>query len=210
MEELRSPNGKLRIGFDLHDDGQDRDVFRRCPMWSVTYRNREVLLPSRLGLELGGIPSLLTHFEIVATERVDRDETWQMVCGEHASVRDHYAELILRLRETIEPRRELSLAFRAYDTVRRGAQIGRDCERPLLLRYRSGHWAVVGEPFQYDYPRMKLRVDPTRADTLATELSGNAWKETPFQSPWPTAFAAFSSTPVDMDIPWTRQPTRLP
>ena len=116
MEHLQSPDGKLTVRFDIADDGEKRDIYRQCPLWSVSCGERPVLLPSRLGLELDGEPSLLTHFTVTGTTRQSNDSTWEPVCGEYSQIRDHYNELEVTLRESIRPHRELRVAFRAFDS----------------------------------------------------------------------------------------------
>ena len=116
MEQLSSPDENLTITFAIGDDGENRDMYRQCPQWSLKYKGRTILLPSRLGLQLDGQPSLLTHFEITDVVRNKSDSTWHPVCGEYSEIRDHYNELDVRLRETIQPNRTLKIMFRAYDT----------------------------------------------------------------------------------------------
>ncbi len=116
MEQLRFPDGQLTVQFDIADDGDNRDIYRQCPLWSVAYRSRTMLLPSRLGLELDGQPSLLTHFAATSTSRGGNDATWKPECGEYSEVRDHDNDLEISVQEPIRPHRELLLTFRAYDT----------------------------------------------------------------------------------------------
>ena len=48
--------------------------------------------------------------------RRDRhDAVWRPVWGEYKTIRDHYNELTLDLREQVAPRRALQLVFRVFD-----------------------------------------------------------------------------------------------
>ena len=83
-EELRSPNGALTLQFTLQEGG--------VPAYSLQYKGREVILPSRLGLELAGSgnaefgqevrkntdprTSLYDGFRLANTEWNSVDETW--------------------------------------------------------------------------------------------------------------------------------------
>lgn len=116
MYQLTSPDGHIVLDFLIMDDGQDRDIFRSCPAWRVRAGDAPVLLESRLGLYPDGEPTLLTHFRVENTESRTHDSTWYPVCGERSVVRDHWNELTVTLRESLEPKRVLQLIFRAYDT----------------------------------------------------------------------------------------------
>ena len=116
MQSITSPDDQVQVEFHIIEDGEGRDIYRRCPAWRVRYRGRPVLVDSRLGLFLDGDPPLTTHFEIVGTDRNDSRTVWKPACGERARIVDHYNELTVRLRETISPHRTIILTFRAYDT----------------------------------------------------------------------------------------------
>ena len=108
--DLRSPGGDVVLTFDLKDLGPDR----ACPVYRLTYRGREILTASRLGLQLDRAP-LLANFSIAAERRDRHDSTWQPVAGERSLVRDRYNQLVVALRETAPPHRLLHITFRAYD-----------------------------------------------------------------------------------------------
>ena len=73
-ETLNSPNGKLAVTFDLTVDG--------TPTYALTFDGKDVVKPSRLGLELKSGDSMLKGFKLVNTTRDSFDETWTPVWGE--------------------------------------------------------------------------------------------------------------------------------
>ena len=93
-----SPNGNIELKFSLSEFGQ--------PVYEVTYKNRPVIKPSHLGLELAkdkhasmGLREhdLLEGFTIAKEETTTFDETWRPVWGETATIRNHYNEYAVTL-----------------------------------------------------------------------------------------------------------------
>ncbi len=108
--ELKSPDGKVAVTFALKDVG----TARGCPFYRVAYQGRPVLADSRLGLELED-GALNQDLRIVRQSFSRQDATWRPVCAERATIRDHYNQLVVDLRQAQVPQRLLQLTFRAYD-----------------------------------------------------------------------------------------------
>ena len=108
QETLLSPDGDLKLTFHLSDTG--------APTYALDFRGRPAILPSGMGLELrGDAPvSLYDRFEECGVERSSFDETWQPVWGEESSIRNHYNEMAVTLRQA-ESGREMIIRFRLYD-----------------------------------------------------------------------------------------------
>lgn len=104
--ELKSPDGKLALDFDLSDGGR--------PTYSLTFDNKTVVKPSTLGLELVNDTDLMEGFEIKGHEVTTFDETWQPVWGETSHIRNHYNELLVELAQPATGRL-MNLRFRLYD-----------------------------------------------------------------------------------------------
>ena len=102
-EVLTSPGHLLTLTFDVADG---------VPRYALTYKDRAVVLPSRLGFELKNAPSLLDGFTLRSAERSSFDETWEPVWGETATIRNHYNELAVTLEQQ---GRVLIVRFRLYD-----------------------------------------------------------------------------------------------
>ena len=121
-QELFSPNKALKLSFSLSAEG--------TPTYSLFYKGKEVVKPSRLGIELfssnevkfgaeitkkeGVNTSLYHNFEVVNTQNTTVDETWQPVWGESQNIRNHYNELLVSLKQK-DTHREMNLRFRLFD-----------------------------------------------------------------------------------------------
>ncbi len=106
---LRSPEGSLAVEIRLDERGR--------PFWRLLRFGEEVIAPSRLGLRLGGEPSLAEGLMVRTTHRREVDETWRPVWGQRARIRNHYRELVVALARAGAPKRTvLEIVFRLYDT----------------------------------------------------------------------------------------------
>jgi alpha-glucosidase len=104
---VSSPNARIGIEFRLEREG--------APEWKVTGPGGVILQWSPLGLTfLKGKP-LTFHFTLVNSAIVERNETYELVVGKTRKARDHFRELQIQLKESVEPFRRLDIAFRAYD-----------------------------------------------------------------------------------------------
>ena len=106
-QQLKSPNGKFVMEFSLQNDG--------TPSYSLNYKNKAVVKPSKLGLELkNDKKSLLNDFTVVDTKTATFDENWKPVWGEVVSIRNHYNELAVTLNQK-ETDRQIVIRFRLFD-----------------------------------------------------------------------------------------------
>ncbi|QIX63376.1 glycoside hydrolase family 97 protein [Hymenobacter sp. BT18] len=105
-EELKSPNGQLTLNFDLQAGG--------VPTYRLTYKGRDVIKASKLGLELKGTTSLQSGFAQTDKQTRSFDETWQPVWGEAKTIRNHYNELAVTLTQA-ETQRTIRVRFRVFD-----------------------------------------------------------------------------------------------
>ena len=105
-EGITSPSGIVKVDFELTGNG--------VPTYSVAYKDRPVVKPSTLGLELNGQSNLMDGFEMVKTSTSTFDETWQPVWGETKDIRNHYNELLVELRQPATDRC-MNIRFRVYD-----------------------------------------------------------------------------------------------
>ncbi|TYZ07425.1 glycoside hydrolase family 97 protein [Hymenobacter lutimineralis] len=97
---------KVSLTFALSPAGQ--------PTYTVSYGQRAVITPSRLGLELAGTPGFDGQLQLIGSEVKDADETWQPVWGEVKSIRNHYQQLTVHLRQAQAPGRQLDIVFRVF------------------------------------------------------------------------------------------------
>lgn len=105
-QQIKSPEGNFIMEFSLLKDG--------TPTYSLNYKNKEVIKPSKLGLELkNDKKSLLNDFVVVDSKTSTFDETWQPVWGEVNKIRNHYNELAVTLNQK-ETDRKIIIRFRLF------------------------------------------------------------------------------------------------
>ncbi len=105
-EEVASPDGKTRLLFSLNEKGE--------PVYEVFYKDKRVLNPSKLGIELVDAPNLLDGFTLSDAQRNSFDETWQPVWGEEKEIRNQYNELAVTLNQPAQ-KRNMVIRFRLFD-----------------------------------------------------------------------------------------------
>ena len=114
-QTVTSPNGKVKLTFSLTDNG--------APTYALTFKDKPVVKPSRLGLELAKDKhasrkmketDLMDGFKIADTRTSTFDETWKPVWGETATIRNHYNELEVSLNQPAT-HRNIIIRFRVYD-----------------------------------------------------------------------------------------------
>ena len=71
-EGITSPDGNLRLDFVVNSSGE--------PVYRLSYKNKAVVNPSKLGLELQDDPGLMDGFTLVEAKTSTFDETWKP-CG---------------------------------------------------------------------------------------------------------------------------------
>lgn len=104
-ETVASPNQAVALVFHLTDG---------VPSYSVNFKQRPAILNSALGFELND-GSLKSGFNLIETKRASHDETWTQPWGEQKTVRNHYNELSVTLRQAEKPERTLRIIFRIFD-----------------------------------------------------------------------------------------------
>lgn len=104
-QSISSPSGDLLLNVTLSEEGQ--------PLYSLDYKGKTLVSDSHLGLT-GDERDFSKGFEIIGTDTMTIDRSWQPVWGEYADVRDHFRELALHLKAN-EPEREMTIRFRLFD-----------------------------------------------------------------------------------------------
>ena len=119
-QTLLSPDKNFKFIFTLSESGQ--------PTYELNYKNKTILKPSSLGIELQNDKnSLLTNFSIADKKTSAFDETWQPVWGDYKNIRNHYNELAITLQQ-------------------------KETERILIIRFRLFN---DGLGFRYEFPQQK-------------------------------------------------------
>lgn len=104
--ELVSPTGKNKITFEMQGN---------APQYSVSHGKTQVITPSDMGFVLKGNEDLSSQFQLVKVEQSSFDETWEQVWGEKKKIRNHYNQMVVKLRQKSGKKRQLDIHFRAYD-----------------------------------------------------------------------------------------------
>ncbi len=121
-QDLRSPNGNLEMNFFVDRQG--------APVYTLKYKGKAVINPSKLGLELIGgekakfgseissekdpETSLYDGFAISGVQNSSFDETWHPVWGETKDIRNHYNEMAVTLKQK-DTDRDMVVRFRLFD-----------------------------------------------------------------------------------------------
>ena len=104
-QDLKSPNAELEMKFEIQDS---------IPVYSLSYKGKDVIKPSKLGLELKDQEDLLTGFSIEGIETTSFDENWKPVWGESREIRNHYNELEVILAQP-STQRKIVIRFRLFN-----------------------------------------------------------------------------------------------
>src|SRR5690606_38338333 len=81
----------------------------------LRYKEKSVITPSKLGIEVVDRHSFMEGFEITDTEQNSVDTTWEPVLGEEKSIRNHYNELLVTLTQPSQGGRFIRLRFRLFN-----------------------------------------------------------------------------------------------
>ncbi len=106
QKQVVSPNGKIILTFFLKQG---------APFYKVALGKKLLLVPSRLGFRFKNLPPLEGNFQMTDWHTRTFDNTWQPVWGQTDSIRNHYNELVVSLREKTAPKRQMTLFFRVFD-----------------------------------------------------------------------------------------------
>lgn len=106
-QQLRSPNGNFLADFSLTSNG--------TPTYRLSYKGKEVIKPSTLGLALKNDSfSLVNGFVISDSARNTVNSSWTPVWGEVKSITNNYNELAVTLDQP-GAKRKIVIRFRAFD-----------------------------------------------------------------------------------------------
>ena len=106
MAPLTASLDNVKLTFSLPANG--------LPTYAVAYRQKAVVEPSRLGLKFVDGQGFDGPLVLMGSETKDVDETWQPVWGEVKSIRSHYRQLTVHLRQQAAPGRRLDVVFRVF------------------------------------------------------------------------------------------------
>ncbi len=185
--EVTSPNGEMKLTFTLRDSK---------PYYSVSFRGKPVIKPSRLGYELHNAESLLEGFTQTGEKTSTFDETWTPVWGENKTIRNHYKELLVGLIQE-KTGRVMNLRFRVYDEG-----VGLRYEFPqegsklnyFVVKEECTEFALTGDHIawwipgdydtqEYEYSRSRLsEIRPLFKKKVTDNASQTSFSETGVQT----------------------------
>ena len=215
--EVKSPNGNVALNF-MVEEGR--------PVYRVTYKGKDVIRPSHLGLELAkdkhasmGMDErdLLDDFSLDKEETSTFDETWEPVWGETKYIRNHYNEYTATLsqhwltappksnngvrRQPRQHRRTILIRFRVYDDG-----IGFRYEFPqqpelnyFLIKEERSEFALTGDHKAWWLPG---DYDTQEYETRTSRLSeiSNFWDEIIAEGKGHASRTPFSKTGVQTSL----------
>ena len=214
---VKSPNGNIELKFSVDDHGR--------PVYEMTYKGREVVKPSHLGLILAkdkhaskgmNETDLMDKFHIVKEEISEFDETWQPVWGETKNIRNHYNELAATLQQVTErpeyrgngkneglalisETREIVIRFRVYDEG-----IGFRYEFPqqkslnyFLIQEEMTEFAMAGDHKAWWLPGDYDTQEQMTQETKLSEIRGRMKKAVNWGN---SSVAVFSETGVQTSL----------
>ena len=185
--EVTSPNGEMKLTFTLRDSK---------PYYSVSFRGKPVIKPSRLGYELHNAESLLEGFTQTGEKTSTFDETWTPVWGENKTIRNHYKELLVNLIQE-KTGRVMNLRFRVYDEgvglryefPQEGSKLNyfvvkEECTEFVLTGDHIAWW-IPGDydTQEYEYSRSRLsEIRPLFKKKVTDNASQTSFSETGVQT----------------------------
>lgn len=189
-QTVTSPNGNVKLTFSLSETGQ--------PTYEMAYKDKAVIKPSHLGLELAKDKhaskgeqetDLMDGFKVTNTQTSTFDETWKPVWGETATIRNHYNELQVNLRQEATDR-DIIIRFRVYDD---GMGLRYEFPQQESLNYfliKEEHtqfamagdhtaWWIAGDYDTQEYPTQTTKLSEIRGRMKDAIVWGNS-SQTPF------------------------------
>ena len=104
---VTSPGGAITAHVTLSGEGR--------PGYAIERSGTSVVGDSQLGFLFTDAPQMARNFALETQSMRDHDDTWTQPWGEWTSIRNHYRELRVRLRETTALHRALDVVFRMYE-----------------------------------------------------------------------------------------------
>lgn len=98
---------KVSLAFSLDENG--------IPRYAVSYGEKPVIRPSRLGFTLQNNIAADSNFQIIKTDSLTVDETWKPVWGEVSQIRNHYKQLTFQLEQKSAPSLLLNIIFKIFE-----------------------------------------------------------------------------------------------
>jgi len=106
QHQVFSPDKKIQVKLSLEQGALHYSIF--CD-------GKPVILPSALGFAFKNAAPMVSNFEIEDTRATSVDESWKPVWGQRSEIRNYYNQLEVRLKETSDLSREMTVVFRVFN-----------------------------------------------------------------------------------------------
>ncbi len=168
---VTSPDGAIKVSVGVASEK---------PYYQVTYRSKDLVLPSHLGFALdGGL--LGERVEMKGSKTASTDETWTQLWGEDETVVNRYNELTVNFKERTGQKRMMTVVFRVFDDgvgfryILPGTKQGEEYQimdelTEITLAHDAKAWSIPSnrtEYFESIYEADLL----SRKDTVCTPLT---------------------------------------
>jgi hypothetical protein len=104
-QAVQSPSKAITLDFKLQNGK---------PSYSVTYKNKPIILSSLLGIYLKDETDLASNFELTNSNSTTYSGSWKPVLGEQSVIKDNYNMLTIALTQK-GTNRKMNIVFKAYD-----------------------------------------------------------------------------------------------
>jgi hypothetical protein len=121
---LSAGMNKVKLEFLLDQQGR--------PGYAVSFDGKPVINRSLLGMELANDSAFNQQLELTGTEKNSVDEQWEPVWGEVKTIRNHYEQLTVRLKQKNNPGYLVNIIFRVFED---GVAFKYEFPRQQNLRY---------------------------------------------------------------------------
>ena len=186
-QDLSSPNGNLELSFEVTSKGE--------PTYALTYKDKDVIKTSKLGLELKDAHNLMSGFTVAKVEETTEDNTWTPVWGEQQTIRNNYNEMAVTLNQA-DQKRNIVIRFRLFNDG-----LGFRYEFPLqdslnyfVIKEEHSQFAMAGDhnafwlpgdydTQEYDYTESKLsEIREVMSKAVTFNTSQTTFSETGVQT----------------------------
>ncbi|MDX1699212.1 MAG: glycoside hydrolase family 97 catalytic domain-containing protein, partial [Melioribacteraceae bacterium] len=182
-----SPNKEVQLDFILQENG--------TPGYKIAYKNKAIIKSSKLGFTLKESENLDNGFTLLDSETSTFDDTWKPVWGEESEIRNHYNEMLVKLKQE-STGRLMNMRFRVFDEG-----VGFRYEFPeqpnlghFVIEDEKTQFAMTGDHTafwipgdydtqEYDYTESKLsQIRPLMESSITNNLSQTSFSSTGVQT----------------------------
>ncbi len=166
-QEFYSPSKILRLKISLTQQGEFS--------YQLFFKNKEIIKPSKLGVQLVRQDDLMKDFEIIDTKTKEVFEKWSPVWGEVDTIINHCTDVVVQLHQKTT-NRYLNVHFRVFDDG-----LGFRYEFPrqdnlkyFIVREEITEFAMTGDHTAYWLPGDYDSQEYTYTTSRLSEI--DAWK----------------------------------